>query len=124
MKIVINDSRKIADIQDEFHKNFPYLKIVFFSETHKPKCETSKALMMHSNKTVGECRTKHNQGTIEIVPFMSVTNLEQYFNNVFGLGVQVFRQSGRAWLETTVTDSWTLDEQNKQGEALSKSTLH
>lgn len=120
MKIVINDSRKLEDIQEEFHKSFPYLKLVFFSDPHKPGCETSKALMVHTHKTVGECRTKHNQGIIEIVPFMSVTNLEQTFNNVFGLGVQVFRQSGKVWLETTVTDSWTLEEQNKQGEALSK----
>jgi hypothetical protein len=34
--------------------------------------------------------------------------------------VQVFRQSGRVWLETTRTDDWTLAEQNKQGEELSK----
>lgn len=120
MKILINDTRKIADIQEEFHEHYPYLKLIFFSGTHKPKCETSKTLMIHANKTVGECRTKHNQGFIEIVPFMSVTNLEQHFNTIFGLGVQVFRQSGKAWLETTVTDSWTLEEQNKQGEALSK----
>lgn len=120
MKILINDTRKISDIQEEFHKRYPYLRLIFFSDTHKPKCETSKALMIHANKTVGECRTKHNQGVIEIVPFMSVMNLEQHFNTIFGLGVQVFRQSGKAWLETTVTDSWTLEEQNKQGEALSK----
>jgi len=120
MKIVINDTRKISDIQDEFHKSYPYLKLVFFSEPHKPQCETSKILMINSNRTVGECRTKHNEGVIEIVPFMSVTKLEQYFNTIFGLGVQVFRQSGKAWLETTVTDSWTLEEQNKQGEELSK----
>lgn len=120
MKITINDNRKIADIQDEFNKNFPYLKLAFFSQTHEPKAGTSKALMQHVNKTLGECRTKHNNGTIEIVPGMSVTQLEQHFSNIFGLGVQVFRQSGRVWLETTITDSWTLEEQNKQGEALSK----
>jgi hypothetical protein len=33
--------------------------------------------------------------------------------------VQVFRKSGKVWLETTVTDGWTLEEQNLQGEALS-----
>ncbi|HSH68185.1 MAG TPA: hypothetical protein VLB84_20815 [Bacteroidia bacterium] len=122
MKIIINDNRKIADIQEEFHKNFPYLKLVFFSQTHEPKAGTSRVLMQPANKTVGECRTKHNKGIIEIEPGMSVMQLEQHLNNIFGLGVQVFRQSGRVWLETTITDSWTLEEQNQQGEALSKIT--
>ena len=51
---------------------------------------------------------------------MTVVDLEQSFSDVFGLGVQIFRKSGKVWLETTVTDGWTLDEQNRQGEALSK----
>jgi hypothetical protein len=37
---------------------------------------------------------------------------------------QVYRKSGKIWLETTVTDSWTLEEQNKQGESLSKNSPH
>ena len=45
------------------------------------------------------------------------------FGEVYGLGVQVFRKSGNVWLETTVTDSWTLKEQNDQGESLSEFML-
>lgn len=51
-----------------------------------------------------------------ITPDMTVTDLEQSFNTIYGLGVQVFRKSGKIWLETTVTDGWTLEEQNRQGE--------
>jgi hypothetical protein len=51
---------------------------------------------------------------------MTVSNLEQKFRDVYGLSVQVFRRSGKAWLETTFTDGWTLEEQNSQGEDLSK----
>jgi hypothetical protein len=51
---------------------------------------------------------------------MTVTELESRFNTIYGLSVQLFRKSGRAWLETTVTDGWTLEEQNNEGEALSK----
>jgi hypothetical protein len=50
---------------------------------------------------------------------MSVAELEQQFSDVYGLSVQIFRQSGKAWLETTVTDKWTLEKQNEQGKALS-----
>jgi hypothetical protein len=50
---------------------------------------------------------------------MTVAELEQQFSDVYGLSVQIFRHSGKAWLETTVTDKWTLEKQNEQGKALS-----
>ena len=86
-----------------------------------------KKLMKHPSKTLGECRTIHNKGTITITPQMTVAGLEQNMNDVYGLSVQVFRKSGMAWLETSVTDNWTLEQQNKQGEELSRwkeKTMH
>ena len=123
MKITINDRRKILAIQEEFNIVFPYLKLEFFSKPHKPGGASAKKFVKHSSKTLGECRTVHNNGKITITPNMTVTDLEQNFGDVYGLGVQVFRQSGKAWLETTVTDGWTLEEQNCQGEALSRSAV-
>lgn len=120
MKVTINDKRKIFAIQEEFNQLFPYLKLEFFSKPHKPGGATAKKFVKHNSKTLGECRTVHNMGQITITPQMTVTDLEQRFSDVYGLGVQVFRQSGKVWLETTVTDKWTLEEQNSQGEALSK----
>lgn len=120
MKVIINDKRKIFAIQEEFNKLFPYLKLEFFSKPHKPGGANGKKFIKHNSKTLGECRTIHNKGQITITPQMTVSDLEQRFGDVYGLGVQVFRQSGKVWLETTVTDNWTLEEQNSQGEALSK----
>lgn len=120
MKITINDHRKIFAIQEEFSEMFPYLKIEFFAKPHKAGGSSAKKLMKHPSKTLGECRTIHNKGTITITPQMTVADLEQNINDVYGLSVQVFRKSGNAWLETTVTDGWTLEQQNNQGEELSK----
>jgi hypothetical protein len=119
MKIAINDERKIYAIQKEFSLQFPFLKIEFFAKPHKVGGESSKKIMNASSKTLGECRTIHDKGTITIIPQMTVADLEQNFRDVYGLSVQVFRKSGKVWLETTVTDNWTLDEQNRQGESLS-----
>ncbi|MBL7919921.1 MAG: hypothetical protein JNJ40_06375 [Bacteroidia bacterium] len=119
MKININDNRKIFTIQEEFNTLFPYLKIEFFSKPHKVGGASAKKLIKHNSKTLGECRTIHNNGEITITPSLTVSDLEQRFQDVYGLNVQVFRKSGKVWLETTVTDGWSLDEQNKQGEALS-----
>ena len=120
MKIIINDHRKIFAIQEEFQKMFPYLKLEFFSKPHSQGGSSPKKLIKHPSKTLGECRTIHSKGTITITPQMTVAVLEQNMNDVFGLSVQVFRKSGNAWLETSVTDNWTLEQQNNQGEELSK----
>jgi hypothetical protein len=120
MKITINDRRKIHSIQEEFNKEFPYLKIEFFSKPHKPGGASSPKIMKSTSKSLGECRTIHNKGVVTITPTMTVNDLEQRFSDVYGLSIQVFRKSGKVWLETTVTDGWTLEEQNRQGESLSK----
>ncbi len=121
MKISINDHRKIHAIQEEFNMVFPYLKIEFFSKPHTSGGQSSKKLMKSNSKTLGECRTIHNKGEIVINPEMTVDELEQRFMDVYGLSVQVFRKSGNVWLETSVTDGWTLHKQNEQGKELSES---
>lgn len=123
MEITINDHRKILAIQEEFSKNFPYLKLEFFSKPNKPDGVPSKKLVTNNNKTIGECRTIHTKGVLSINPQMKVIDLDQNFRDVYGLSVQVLRKSGKAWLEATITDGWTLEEQNFQGEALSKIIL-
>lgn len=119
MKITINDKRRIFAVQEAFTKHFPYLKLEFFAKPHKPGGASAKKFVKHPGKTLGECRTIHKSGTVTITGNMTVGELEQRFADVYGLSVQVFRKAGKVWLETTVTDSWTLDYQNKQGESLS-----
>lgn len=122
MKIIINDHRKIFAIQREFNEIFPYLKLEFFGKPHKVGAPSSKKIMKQPSKTIGQCRVIHNKGTLSITPSMTVADLEQAFSDVYGLSVQIFRKSGRVWLETTATDGWTLEKQNKQGEELSQKT--
>lgn len=120
MKIQIKDDRKIYAIQEEFSGLFPWLKLEFFSKPHKTGGGSPKKQMVPSSRTLGETRTIHHSGTITITPTMTVAALEEAFHEVYGLSVQVFRKSGRSWLETTVTDSWTLEHQNAQGKILSE----
>lgn len=120
MKIQINDHRKIYAIQEEFNKMFPWLKLEFFSKPHRMGGPSPKSQVVSASKTLGECRTVHDTGTITITPLMSVGELEQSFRDVYGLSVQVFRKSGKSWLETTITDAWSLEKQNEEGKNLSK----
>jgi hypothetical protein len=120
MKIVIDDDRKIHVLQEEFSTMFPWLKLEFFSRPHNAGGASPKKEMVPSSRTLGQARTIHDSGTITVTPSMTVTALEQAFREIYGLSVQVFRKSGKSWLETTVTDGWTLEHQNTQGKMLSE----
>ena len=117
--IRISDKRKISDLQEEFTREFPYLKIEFFSRSHKEGAPSPRRLMKTGDQTIGQFRTVHKKGSLSIEPTMTVSELERRFRELYGLNVQLFRKSGKIWLETTVTDSWTLKQQNEQGESLS-----
>ena len=64
-------------------------------------------------------RHVHRTAHISINGHQKVDTLEQHFNDHFGINIQVFRKSGKSWLQTTTTDEWTLTEQNKKGEEMS-----
>jgi hypothetical protein len=74
--------------------------------------------MKDAGITIAECRANHLEGELEFTEQTRVNELEGRFQDDFGLSVQVFRKSGKLWLETTATDNWTLAEQNNQGEEL------
>jgi hypothetical protein len=119
MKIIINDHRKINAIQEEFNEFFPYLKLEFMAKPHGTSSAPPVKLIRSNTKTLGECRTLHNKGTLTITPGMSGAELEEGFRDIYGLTIRLYRKSGKEWLGITSTDKWTLQQQNDQGKALS-----
>ena len=119
--IVIDESQTIESVQKKFNSAFPFLKIEFFKDSHTIG-SGSKKKRMYESGTIKLINLNKNfkRGRISIEANRTVANLETDFQNQFGLNIQVFRKSGKVWLETSVTDSWTLDEQNKEGLRFSK----
>ncbi|HEX5625450.1 MAG TPA: hypothetical protein VFX48_05495 [Saprospiraceae bacterium] len=120
MKITISDSISIEDIQNSFSKKYPFLKIEFFSKPHAVHTGSRKEFMIPSQTMIKDCRTIHDKGNLDIHPYTTVAELEQKFQELFGLYTQVFRKSGDVWIETTVTDDWTLEKQNTEAESFHK----
>jgi hypothetical protein len=118
-EIHVDDQNKIFMLQEEFNEVFPYLKIEFFSVANKQGQRIVNKFTTENNRALAGYRVVHNAEQLVITPETTVAALEEKFNRVYGLGTQVLRKSGKSWLETTVTDAWTLEEQNQQGEALS-----
>ena len=121
MKIQISDTATIREIQRAFSDRFPFLKLEFFSRPHQKGKGSEKKYMKTDDALLKDFRRVHRAGDLIIQPEMRVTELETMFHDNFGLFVQVFRRSGKLWLETTATDSWTLTLQNDQGKELSDS---
>lgn len=119
MKIIIDDNSTLFEIQEEFTKMFPFLKIEFFLKKLTPTALSPHKLVKSTGKTIADYGTNDSKTSIIITPQMTVSHLEQCFNSEYGISIKVYRNSWRVWLETTVTECWTLEEQNRQGEALS-----
>lgn len=119
--IVVDETQTIESIQNKFNSAFPFLKIEFFKDPHSVGSGSKKKRMYESGflKLI-DLNKNFKRGRISIEIGRTVENLESDFKNQFGLNVRVFRKSGKVWLETSLTDSWTLDEQNKEGLRFSK----
>lgn len=113
--MLITDDKKLIDIQREFNQKFPFLKIEFYSGHHDPGEGSPQRERLDAQKTIGAVRTTREEGSMRVDGRMKVSTFEQAFDEKYGLNVQVFRKSGNLWMQTTSTDSWTLDEQNRKG---------
>jgi hypothetical protein len=57
--------------------------------------------------------------TISMGNHQTVASLEQEFLEKAGLKVKVYRRFCNVWIETTLTNDWTLEQQNTEGKLLS-----
>ena len=121
MEILITDSKTISEIQKEFNLQFPFLKLEFFDAPHKPNTALPKSKMHARDKKLGAIRRLHKEGKLKIAIKDTVNEVESGLWKNFGLSAQIFRRSGNLWIETSLTDNWTLEQQNREGYELSGS---
>jgi hypothetical protein len=110
-------SRAIEDVQADFNRAYPFLRIDFFKKSNGKALELKEKL----NRTISlNIAGATQEGDLNIHDSMTVGELEDTFRRRFGTTVQVSRKSGNIWLETTMTDKWTLKQQNDHGRELSE----
>lgn len=115
MEIYIIEDDLVSNIQREFRKCYPYLKLQFYKTSHREGESSGKADRISSELPLSEVTMFHTGGKINIDPERTVAQVEADFLHQFSLCVQVMRQSGGLWLQTTDTDHWTLQQQNEEG---------
>lgn len=119
MHLHISSNRLIHDIQREFNEAFPFLKLEFFNNRSFSSSNFSASQIIPATRKIGDSQLPITDAEVEISEDMKVVELEKLFKDKFKLAVQVFRKSGTLWLETTMTDNWTLLQQNNHGRELS-----
>ena len=118
MELIFNKSSLAKEIGQSFNRVYPYLKIEIFNQA--PKENSSGNLKSEFNLNALSRVLKLNKaGEINIDHNRTVAQLEKDFKDKYNLFVQVFRKSGNLWIETTLTEDWTLERQNKEGEIFS-----
>jgi hypothetical protein len=120
MKINIAPSRKISEIQEEFNREFPFLKLEFFNNKSHQLGAKRETLPVNGSQPLSKCQSVTSEGVIQFSDATTVKDLEKVFRENFHVQAQVFRHSGSLWLETTLTDQWTLKKQNEHGKELSQ----
>lgn len=117
--ITIENGMKISTAQNIFSSAFPFLKLEFFKHPHKAYGGNSRNDLLKQVKNRENVLKNRKELPLTITEDMSVEAVEKLFMEHFGLSTQVFRKSGKIWLETTLTDDWTLKKQNDEGLDLS-----
>ena len=118
MELQINSNRYLWEIQKDFSQQFGYLKIEFFSKPQLSEKPFTAKNIFSNQRRISDLAKSSIDSTINIDERMSVSELERLFNDQFSLSVQVFRRSGNIWLETTMTDGWSLKQQNEHGKEI------
>jgi hypothetical protein len=109
----------VQEVQYDFNNQYPFLKLEFYKVTpRKPGLREQLAHTL-SLKNAG----LKTAGYIDISNDMSVGELEKIFQEQFGIVAQVSRKSAGVWLETTMTDKWSLQKQNEYGKEILKQTI-
>lgn len=121
MQLSINSDRLISEVQQDFSNAYPFLKIEFFRNgTRNERRHTAHQKIDHNRKLKDSWTLKKEKGQLQLNDSMTVMELENAFMDEFGLSVQVLRKSGNVWLETTMTDNWTLKQQSEHGREISR----
>ncbi len=91
-------------LSTEFNRQYPYLKIVIFG-AHGDKWQ----------KKIGdEYRLPLRGVRMDFIGDRTDAQLKKVFDDL-QLVAFVYRRAGNSWVETSQTEHWTLEQQNREG---------
>ena len=117
MEIIIEAGKTFGKVQEEFTQTFPYLKIDFVSSG----LHSEELFLTKKNghiKENGHNKVADKISYIILTDNTTVKEMVYHFKELFNLSVKVQRKSDGHWIETMLTENWTLTKQNLEGKNL------
>ncbi|HWI92355.1 MAG TPA: hypothetical protein VNT20_13835 [Flavisolibacter sp.] len=118
MIILLQSNRTVEQMKEDFSNAFPYLKISFF--TKKQESEGALTEEVDPSAQLIEVSSVLKDGDTVVNSTDTIKEAEQKFEKQYGLPVHIFRKQNGVWMDTTITDDLTLQEQNTWGREASK----
>ena len=125
MKSNIARQRLLKEVQEAFTKAYPYLRIDFTRGRDGRAVRTlsssgdadaaASLLPPDEQEVVRSVAEKLLWGELGLSDDTKINEVEVLLQYEFGLPAQVLRKSGNLWLETRMTQHWTLRQQNDHG---------
>ena len=113
MVLYIEHETEVKALQERFNELYPFLQLHFIRtlvENGKPLKKIVKAT---PDQKLKEITNKLKPGMISVRENLTVAEVLDDFRN-HGVIVQVYRKSGTLWVETSLTEDWTLERQNRE----------
>lgn len=111
MKLSVSSEIKTNELIRQFNEIFPYLRLEIY---HKGQEMGDAAHPSHLSDIINLKQFEN----FEIIPEMTVAEVESSFWEKMGIQISIFRKSGRTWLESSYTNYWSLEKQNNLGKEL------
>ena len=118
MKILIEKGNPTEDVARQFNFYYPYLKIEFYNRPFVKQQHATKSDFADVNGRSSLASQFNCSGIINISGNRTVRELESDINSL-GIYGQILRKSGHLWIQTVLTNDWTLQHQNFEGEQIS-----
>jgi hypothetical protein len=117
MKLFIEKGSLAEDVKKIFTSCYPFLKIEFYKKPLTNSLYKKEVIPLHL--PLIQQINKQSETVINIEKSKTVAELENDFS-LIGLKAEIFRKSGNVWVETFLTNNWTLQQQNMEGEEISR----
>ena len=98
----------VGAVQQRFSRIWPFLKLEFYKQIELNGIRITKRLEAD--------HPLRGSGPSAIGADTTVAQLKAVLSGLTGYAVRVFRKAGSLWIETSLTDDWSLHRQNEEGQ--------
>jgi len=111
-QLYISEGSRPLEVKQMFSQWYPFLKMELYRTDARQEGRQKKAEPV--TEKFGRLSL---EGFVDVDDDITVAELIDRLA-CFGLRTEIFRKSGTVWVETKLTDNWTLEQQNNAGEEI------